>query len=103
MPSDTVALRESYADPRTLCLFTSYLNLPDSRRTVIGIIGLNAVVFGLWRLGGLGVARGRLEAFMARNFLHSPASGRTYTMLTSTFSHRGGLHFLFNNIALWSM
>lgn len=34
--------------------------------------------------------------------VHSPASGRHYTMLTSTFSHNGGLHFLFNQIALWS-
>lgn len=44
-----------------------------------------------------------LYRFMATHFLHAPSAGRSYTTLTSTFSHMGGLHFLFNNIALWSI
>ncbi|KAJ1962618.1 hypothetical protein GGI12_002545 [Dipsacomyces acuminosporus] len=39
---------------------------------------------------------------MARAFLHDPRTGLSYTMLTSTFSHREVWHFLFNSVALVS-
>jgi len=39
---------------------------------------------------------------MSSNFVHSPFSGRVYTMLTSTISHQSGVHFLVNMIAMWS-
>ncbi|KAN0063947.1 hypothetical protein ACQY0O_003553 [Thecaphora frezii] len=77
-----------------------YLNLPTSKEVLLPIIALNTLVFLSWRLAP---ARGSMEHFLSRHFLHRPSSGRLYTMLTSTFSHRGGLHFLFNNFALWSI
>ncbi|KAI9506074.1 hypothetical protein BX070DRAFT_182208, partial [Coemansia spiralis] len=59
------------------------------------LAGVNTLVFGMWQIP-------RLLPFMARCFLHDPRTGLSYTMLTSTFSHREIWHFLFNNIALVS-
>ncbi|KAJ1864816.1 hypothetical protein LPJ73_000184 [Coemansia sp. RSA 2703] len=69
--------------------------LSRGERCVYTIAGINAVVFGMWHIP-------RLLPFMARSFLHDPRSGLSYTMLTSTFSHREVWHLLFNSIALIS-
>lgn len=37
---------------------------------------------------------------MKGSFTHNPLSGKSYTMLTSTFSHKSFLHLLFNSMAL---
>ena len=40
---------------------------------------------------------------MFRHFVHAPGmTGKTYTMLTSTFAHQTPLHILFNTVAFWS-
>lgn len=80
----------------------SYLHLRDDKAALVPIFAINSVIFLGWRLSMLPSLRSSLQVFMRRNFLHAPASGRTYTMLTSTFSHRGGLHFFFNHYAMWS-
>ncbi|KAJ2089820.1 hypothetical protein IW138_003114 [Coemansia sp. RSA 986] len=72
-----------------------WYHLSQSKRCVYTLVGINAVVFGMWHIP-------RLLPLMARSFLHDPRSGRAYTMLTSTFSHKDFLHFAFNNIALVS-
>ncbi|SPO41926.1 uncharacterized protein PSFLO_07409 [Pseudozyma flocculosa] len=77
----------------------AYLDLPPAKEVLVPIIAFNTLVFGLWLLAPV---RSRLEGFMLRHFTHRPSSELDFTMLTSTFSHRGGLHFLFNNVALWS-
>ncbi|KAJ1733562.1 hypothetical protein LPJ61_001505 [Coemansia biformis] len=64
-------------------------------RCVYTIAGLNAVVFGMWHVP-------RLLPLMMRSFLHHPRSGLSYTLLTSTFSHRELMHFAFNTLALVS-
>ncbi|KAJ2786219.1 hypothetical protein H4R18_000066 [Coemansia javaensis] len=64
-------------------------------RCVYTLVGINAAVFAMWRLP-------RLLPFMARRFLHDPRSGRSYTLLTSAFSHRDLWHFGFNMMALAS-
>ncbi|KAJ2787824.1 hypothetical protein GGI15_000393 [Coemansia interrupta] len=69
--------------------------LSRGEKCVYTIAGINAVVFGMWQIP-------RLLPFMARTFLHDPRSGLSYTMLTSTFSHREVWHLLFNSIALVS-
>ncbi|PWN47115.1 hypothetical protein IE53DRAFT_371726 [Violaceomyces palustris] len=81
----------------------SYLDLPSVKQVAIPIIGLNLLIFVSWKLGSVGVMKGQLRSLMKRSFTHNPSSGRHYTMLTSCFSHQGGLHFLFNNVALWSI
>ncbi|KAJ2858366.1 hypothetical protein FB639_005932, partial [Coemansia asiatica] len=68
-------------------------SLSRGERCVYAITGINAVVFGMWQIP-------RLLPIMARCFLHDPRNGLSYTMLTSTFSHREIWHFLFNSIAL---
>ncbi|UZJ53431.1 hypothetical protein CBS101457_002751 [Exobasidium rhododendri] len=80
----------------------SYLNLPVSKEALVPIVAINTVIFLGWRFSALKTGRNALQRFMTRNFLHAPSSGRSFTLLTSTFSHYGLLHFLFNNVALWS-
>jgi hypothetical protein len=48
-------------------------------------VAANAAVALAWRLP-------LLQGLMARNFTHLPGSGRSRTLLTSVFSHRGLLH-----------
>jgi len=43
-----------------------------------------------------------LRARMMNSWLHAPLSGKSYTMLTSTFSHQNLLHVGFNMFALYS-
>ncbi|KAJ1812956.1 hypothetical protein LPJ56_003634 [Coemansia sp. RSA 2599] len=72
-----------------------WYSLSSGERCVYAITGINAVVFGMWQIP-------RLLPIMARCFLHDPRNGLSYTLLTSTFSHREVWHFLFNSIALVS-
>jgi rhomboid-like protein len=39
---------------------------------------------------------------MSRWFTHHPQSGKSITLLTSTFSHQGFLHLAFNMFGLWT-
>ncbi|KAJ2244328.1 hypothetical protein GGH97_003231, partial [Coemansia sp. RSA 475] len=81
---------------RTVVAFTDkWYKLSRGTRCVYTIAGLNVLVFGMWQMP-------RLLPFMARRFLHDPRSGLSYTMLTSTFSHKDLWHLLFNSIALVS-
>lgn len=79
-----------------------YLELSPSKQVVVPIVGVNAAVFLAWTIAG---ARrgGGMWRFMTREFLHRPSANRTRTMVTSVFSHQTFLHFLFNNMALWSI
>ncbi|KAJ2309112.1 hypothetical protein H4R23_003235 [Coemansia sp. Cherry 401B] len=78
-----------------VALSDKWYQLSRGTQCVYAIVGLNAVVFGMWQVP-------RLLPFMIRRFLHDPRSGLSYTMLTSTFSHREIWHFMFNSIALVS-
>ncbi|KAJ3012466.1 hypothetical protein HKX48_006266 [Thoreauomyces humboldtii] len=70
-----------------------YAHTGPAQRAVYAIIGVNAAVFLCWRpLPWRG--------FMMRHFAHHPMSGRSYTLLTSAFSHEGLLHLGFNMYAL---
>ncbi|KAJ2317034.1 hypothetical protein IWW52_003341 [Coemansia sp. RSA 2704] len=64
-----------------VALSDKWYQLSRGTQCVYAIVGLNAVVFGMWQVP-------RLLPFMIRRFLHDPRSGLSYTMLTSTFSHR---------------
>ncbi|TPX65469.1 hypothetical protein SpCBS45565_g05146 [Spizellomyces sp. 'palustris'] len=64
-----------------------------SQQTAYAIIGINTAVFLLWRIPSL-------QPFMLRHFAHHPLSGRSYTLLTSVFSHESFLHLTFNMYAL---
>ncbi|KAK9766885.1 hypothetical protein K7432_003708 [Basidiobolus ranarum] len=69
--------------------------MSDSQRTLSVLIGINTIVFGMWQIP-------RLTPFMSKWFLHHPLSGRSITLLTSTFSHQEFWHFGFNMFALYS-
>ena len=79
-----------------------YLDLSSSKQVVVPVIAVNTLVFALWTVAS---ARrgGRLFKWMSSNFLHRPSANRPRTLLTSVYSHQSLLHFLFNNMALWSI
>ncbi|CAG8673545.1 11746_t:CDS:2, partial [Racocetra persica] len=69
--------------------------LSDSQKTILTLIGINAIIFGMWQLTPF-------QRLMEKYFVHHPLSGRMFTLLTSVFSHKEAWHFGFNMIALWS-
>eukprot|EP01125_Pyxidicula_operculata_P022423 TRINITY_DN9156_c0_g1_i1.p1 TRINITY_DN9156_c0_g1~~TRINITY_DN9156_c0_g1_i1.p1 ORF type:complete len:314 (-),score=24.41 TRINITY_DN9156_c0_g1_i1:1-942(-) len=68
-------------------------SFPEENKTLSVIVGLNTLVFLGWRF---------VPELMVKHFLHSPFSGKAYTLLTSVFSHQNPTHFLVNMVALWS-
>lgn len=67
----------------------------EGRRVCWTIAAVNTGIWVLWQIP-------RLRPVMRASFSHSPLSGKSYTMLTSTFSHKSFLHLLFNSMALTS-
>jgi len=72
-----------------------YADASEGKRLCWKICLLNATIYAAWKVK-------RWEPFMSRNFMHYPLSGRSYTLLTSMFSHRTALHLFFNCLALES-
>lgn len=72
-----------------------YYSQPEYKRLLVKIVAINMGIFLLWRVGPLG-------GFMARNFIHHPATPRNYTLLTSIFSHATLLHLGFNMMGIWN-
>ncbi|CAH1781320.1 unnamed protein product, partial [Owenia fusiformis] len=71
-------------------------NLSPGKKMVAGIIGINSLVFLLWRIPAA-------QGLMMRYFLSSPFMGASsLSMLGSVFSHRGLFHFGANMYVLWS-
>jgi len=71
-------------------------------RAVPAIIGLNVVVFVMWRMA---FTSQQWRELMVVNFLTSPyhlAHGLWWTVLTSAFSHSALWHIAINMIVLWS-
>ncbi|KAJ1961418.1 hypothetical protein IWQ62_003879, partial [Dispira parvispora] len=58
------------------------------------LIATHTVIFGLWQLR-------RAHLFMYRHFTHHPFSGKSYTLLTSCFSHRSFTHFTLNTLGVY--
>lgn len=69
------------------------IHLSEAQVTIGTLFLLNAAVFLGWK-----VAPSNL---MMTHFSHCASSGYFHTLLTSTFSHVHGYHFLFNMVALW--
>ena len=67
----------------------------EGRRICWTIAAVNTGIWALWQIP-------RLRPVMRASFSHNPLSGKSYTMLTSTFSHKSFLHLLFNSMALTS-
>ena len=65
----------------------------EAQKLAISLISTNALVFFSWQIP-------LFSRFMHRHFAHDPLSGKGYTLLTSTFSHQGVMHFGFNMYAL---
>jgi len=67
--------------------------LPEHQRTLSVLIGLNVLVFCGWRT---------VPHLIGPHFAHGIYFGKSYTLLTSMFSHHSAIHLLANMIALWS-
>jgi hypothetical protein len=59
-----------------------WLNASDGERVALGLVALNTIVFLAWQ-----IPLPAVRFFMVKHFMHHPLSGRSYTLLTSTFSH----------------
>lgn len=60
-----------------------WVNMGDGERVSIGLIAMNGLVFLAWQ-----VPHPAVRSYMGRHFMHYPLSGRSYTLLTSVFSHK---------------
>ncbi|KAI0083753.1 hypothetical protein BDY19DRAFT_975842 [Irpex rosettiformis] len=69
------------------------LNANEGKRVAWGLVGLSSVTWLLWKWP-------RAMPFMRKSFCHNPLSGRSYTLLTSMFSHQSFMHLAFNSLAL---
>jgi len=89
------AMLRMYINRALVPVFESRLNSSDGKKAAINILLLNAAVFIGWQIPAL-------RGWMTSHFLHSPLSGKSYTLVTSAFSHQGLLHVGFNMFALVS-
>ena len=93
------ALREGH---RTHAARRSILTgrLGQDNSVLIGLIGANVGVYGLWSVAD---SDRRLRHWMACNFTVTPADvvGRPHTLVTAMFSHRDGWHLLGNMVTLF--
>ncbi|KAH9942024.1 hypothetical protein B0H21DRAFT_811274 [Amylocystis lapponica] len=71
------------------------LDASEGRRMCWAIGAVNTLVWLAWQFP-------RLQPAMARHFVHSPLSGRSYTLFTSMFSHRNIFHLLATSMVLSS-
>lgn len=70
--------------------------LSEGQRVALGIVGLNCLVFGMWRVPAL-------RTTMVRYFCSNPASQVTcWPMLLSTFSHYSPWHLAANMYVLYT-
>ncbi|PPQ79671.1 hypothetical protein CVT25_003245 [Psilocybe cyanescens] len=79
----------------TVSVMQPYADASEGKRLCWKICLLNAGVWALWKVRSL-------RGFMNVRFMHNPLSGLSYTLLTSTFSHRTAIHLLCNCLALES-
>ncbi|EIW79077.1 hypothetical protein CONPUDRAFT_145250 [Coniophora puteana RWD-64-598 SS2] len=86
---------QAYCNATYVALANAWLNAHEGRRVCWTLCAANAAVWVLWRVP-------RLQGFMSRSFTHHPLSGRSYTLLTSVFSHKSFLHLAANSFALAS-
>ncbi|EFP89632.2 uncharacterized protein PGTG_15595 [Puccinia graminis f. sp. tritici CRL 75-36-700-3] len=77
-------------------LLTWYINLGEGKQICCILALINLQIFALWQMP-------RFFKYMTQRFTHFPLSGKSYTLITSTFSHSSALHFGFNMLALYSI
>ena len=70
--------------------------LDESDKTLYSIIFINFIVFASWNI------KGKSHNFCVKHFTHNPITLKSYTLLTSCFSHQSTMHFVFNMIGLYS-
>ncbi|TFK39431.1 hypothetical protein BDQ12DRAFT_649893 [Crucibulum laeve] len=72
-----------------------YIDASEGKRLCWKICLFNAGIWVAWQFT-------RLQPRMRASFTHNPLSGKSYTLLTSMFSHKSFFHLLFNCLALES-
>lgn len=68
--------------------------IPPAAATIFALIGMNCVVFLLWRIPPL-------WKFMNKNFLVAPVYPYSLSMLGASFSHQHFAHLFANCFSLW--
>ncbi|KAF8199109.1 hypothetical protein BJ912DRAFT_845165 [Pholiota molesta] len=88
-------LIQPYINRVIIAIMQPYADASEAKRLVWKICLLNVAVWGAWKVKSW-------QGFMNRGFMHHPLSGLSYTLLTSTFSHKSFIHLLCNCLALES-
>ncbi|KAA1469440.1 hypothetical protein DENSPDRAFT_603830 [Dentipellis sp. KUC8613] len=86
------ALRNAVSDLGAFMVY-KYDVASSGERAAYWITGINIAVYVAWKFPGL-------RPFMREHFRHYPLSGKSYTLLTATFSHMSFTHLLFNSVPL---
>lgn len=76
--------------------------LSQGESTISKIIIFNTGVFGMWAIANKLRSGNVLNRFMNYVFLHNPFNNSFVPLIGSMFSHITGMHYCFNNYALWS-
>lgn len=71
-----------------------YPDTPPAAATVLGLIGINCAIYGLWRVPPC-------WALLNRYFLLIAATPRPMQLLGAMFSHQGLVHLAANMVTLW--
>jgi rhomboid-like protein len=71
-------------------------DLSPGKFAVLSILSINASLLLAWRIPSMAIRK-----FLAKSFLHSAYSGKSYTLLTSAFFHMEVWHFAVNAFAMW--
>ncbi|KAI8876007.1 hypothetical protein K501DRAFT_262919 [Backusella circina FSU 941] len=85
---EQITLLPEYVKNQVYQITQAYINLPESKKTITGLIGLNMLVFLAWRIPPL-------QPSLQRQFF----SGRN--RITSCFAHRNALHLTVNMVGLY--
>lgn len=75
----------------------SFYSYSSSERYTLGLIGLQACVWGLFRFGSP-----KIQRFLSIHFMDLANNKRPYTMITANFSHISFPHLAANMFALYS-
>ena len=73
-------------------LATHWINYSDGQRVGVSLVAANAMVFLAWQ-----IPVPAMRFFMVKHFMHHPLSGRSYTLLTSVFSHMVSYYYRFTS------
>ncbi|KAF9482634.1 hypothetical protein BDN70DRAFT_852962 [Pholiota conissans] len=88
-------LLQPWVNRACIAVMQPWADASEAKRLCWKICMLNFAVWSAWKVKSW-------RGFMNKRFMHDPLSGKSYTLLTSAFSHQSFIHLLCNCLALES-